>query len=83
MPKKPSPFEFTKYIPIAVMAVSLISGYTLLKANVSRADEKIESLEAKVAEVDKEQTQMLVGQAEQKIILAQVYELVKDIKDKK
>jgi len=40
---KKSQFDVMKYVPIGVMAVSLVSGYTLLQARVSNAEAKNES----------------------------------------
>ena len=84
--------DYMKYIPIVVMAVSLVSGYTLLQVKTSANAEAIENVkEESDAEINKlkdsqkaiwqDTTSIKVGQASQTAKLDSIYELVKDLKD--
>lgn len=69
-----------KFIPIGVMAVSLVSGYTMLKAEASNSSEKIKAIEVVQATMSRDISDVKVSQARQEATLDAVYEAVKNLK---
>lgn len=59
----------TSYLPLAVMAVSLVSGYTMLQSRVSSAEEKIKDIEG-----------VKLSQAKMEAQLDYIYQAIKDAK---
>ena len=83
-------FDIMKYLPLGIMAVSLVSGYTLLQSRVGNTEDKIKEVKDSVKEVSdeaqdaKDEAESLkVLQATQTAKLDSIYELVKDIKNQK
>lgn len=74
-------FDITKYIPIAIMAVSLVSGTLLLKARVGSTEDRATKLEDKVDEQGKEYAQINVSQATLQSKVDSSFEILKEIKD--
>ena len=83
-----------RYWPIALAVVSIAGGWATLKADASQnkkeisrvetqTSTKVEKLEDKVEEQDKETADILVNQAKQGAVLENIYEAVKEIKAKK
>ena len=71
-----------KYIPLAVMAVSLVSGYTLLQARVSGAEEKIKGMELMQSKMSQDASEIKVSQAKVETKVDAIYEAIKDLKKK-
>ena len=71
-----------KYIPIAVMAVSLISGYVLLGARVSTAEEKLKEQNAKIITQSSDTTGIQVSQALLETKLDNLVEYLKERRGK-
>lgn len=72
--------DYMKYIPIGVMAVSLISGYTLLQSRVGGAEDKIKDIVSEQKSISEDTGEIKVQQAQvsQKVDL--IYEAIKDMK---
>ena len=70
-----------KFIPIGVMAVSLVSGYTLLQARVSTAENKISDINKDVETQQTQYYQINVAQVQLQSKLDQSFEILKDLKD--
>ena len=77
---KSKPVDYMKFIPIGVMAVSLVSGYTMLKAEASNSSEKIKAIEVVQATMSRDISDVKVSQAKQEATLEAVYEAVKNLK---
>ena len=73
-------FDLMRYIPIGIMAVSLVSGYTMLKAEASNSSEKIKAMEVVQAKLSADSSEIRVSQAKTEATLDSLYELVKDLK---
>ena len=78
---KKQQFDVFKYIPIAIMAVSLVSGFTLLQARVTTAESKIEEVADDAEEAKTETESLKVIQATQTAKLDAIYEVIKDIRN--
>lgn len=76
--KKKSQFDYFKFVPLGVMTVSLISGYTMLNAKVSQAEEKIRDLQIVANQV----TEIRVSQGKTETKLDSIVELLKDLKER-
>lgn len=63
--------DYMKYLPLAVMAVSLISGYTLLQSRLSNAEEKVKDIE-----------EIKISMARQEVQQDNILEILKEIKKK-
>lgn len=82
MPKKPS-FDPMKFIPLGIMAVSLVSGYTLLQSRVANSEEKIKAIEVVQTKMSGDTSEIKVSQAKTETKLDAIYEVLKDIKAQK
>ena len=51
---KKKSFNFLAYIPVAVLAVTTIGGFTRLQVQAENTRTKVEKIEEKVEEIDKE-----------------------------
>lgn len=81
MPKKQG-VDYMKFVPLAVMAVSLVSGYTLLQSRVANCEEKIKSYEVVQSKLSSDSTDIKVSQAKTESKVDSMIELLKDIKSK-
>ena len=79
--KKKQP-DYFKFIPIAVMAVSFISGYTLLQADASQSKEKIKAIEVVQTKMSGDISDVKVSQAKTETQIQVIYEIGKDLKKK-
>jgi len=70
-----------KFLPIGIMAVSLISGYTLLQARVGSTEERVAKVEQENDEQYKAYAQINVSQAQLQSKLDSSYEILRDLKD--
>ena len=74
--------DWMRYIPIAVMAVSLISGYTLLKARVGNCEEKLKSYEVVQSKLASDSTEIKLSQVKTETKVDSMLEILKEIKSK-
>lgn len=81
MPKKKQSIDYIKLLPIGVMAVSLISGYTLLNARMAQAEEKLKSQEQWLISQTQSLTQSQVSQARIEEKVNAIYEAIKSLKN--
>ena len=81
MPKRKESIDLMKFIPVAVMAVSLISGYTMLNARVSNAEEKLKEQNAKINTQSSDSAAIQISQARLETKLDQSYEMLRDLKE--
>ena len=79
---KKKEFDLMKYLPLAVLAVSFVSAFTMLKAQASDAKDRIKVLELQQTTISKDTTDIKVQQAQvaQKVDL--IYDAIKDLKRK-
>ena len=80
MAKRTQGIDFMRYIPIAVMAVSLVSGYTLLQAKVSSAENRIDKMEVVQAKVSADTSDIRVSQAKTEARLDSIYDAIQNLK---
>ena len=69
-----------KYIPIGVMAVSLISGYTLLQAKVTDASNRLDKMDLVQNKLSEDSGEIRVSQAKVEAKMDSIYEAIKDLK---
>jgi len=79
---KKAPFDIMKFIPLGVMAVSLVSGYTLLQSRVSNAEDKLKSYEIVQTKLASDSTDIKISQVKTETQMQAVIEILKDIKGK-
>lgn len=82
MPKR-KPFDIMAYWPIAIFVLGLTGSWFTLKSEASQQEKRIEKVETKVEEQEKESSEILVNQATQQAVLNNIYEAVKELKSKK
>lgn len=72
-----------KYLPLAVLGVSFVSAFTMLKAGASEAKDRIKVLELQQNTVSKDTTEIKIQQAQvsQKVDL--IYDAIKELKNQK
>jgi len=79
---KKQPLDLMKFVPLGVLAVSAISGYTMLNARVSSAEDKIKSYEVAQTKLTEDSADIRVSQAKSEAKIDSIHELLKDIKGK-
>lgn len=72
--------DWMKYMPLAVMAVSLISGYTLLQARVANCEDKLKSYEIVQTKLSNDTSDIKVSEAKVSEKVNLIYEAIKDLK---
>lgn len=70
-----------KYLPIGIMAVSLVSGYTLLQSRVANSEDKLVKVESRVDKQSEDFQQLNVSQVQIQSKVDQIYDLSRDLKD--
>jgi len=82
MAKKTGGVDIMRYVPLAVLAVSAVSGYTFLQARMSNAEEKLRGYEVVQATLTSDSANIRVSQAKTETKVDSMLELLKDIKKK-
>ena len=82
MAKKQQGLDLMKFLPVAVMAVSLISGYTMLNARVSNAEEKLKEQNAKINTQSSDSAAIQVSQARLETKLDNLVEYLKETRSR-
>ena len=70
-----------KYIPVAVLAVSLITGYVTLQNRVANAEKKIKSSEVEQSKLSADTSDIKVSQARTEEKIGAVLEMLKGMKE--
>jgi len=91
MPKKPTPFDPIRYIPIVVLAVSIIGSYFKLSNGIANAkdaideinNKKLTALEFVQTKLTQDTSTIQVNQAVQNAKLDIIVEVLKELKAKK
>ena len=79
-PKQPDLFKF---VPIGILAVSMIGGWFTLQTKVQAAEKKIEAIETAQDKLSEDSGEVRVSQARTEEKIEAIVELLKDIKNKK
>lgn len=79
---KPKPLSPLSYVPLAVMAVSLIASYVTTSNKVEAAEAKIEKIEASIAEQSKDTTEIRISVAKTEAQTSQILDYIKDMRKK-
>ena len=79
--KKKEGIDFMKYWPVLVAVVGLISGYTLLGARISGAEDRLDKSEAWLGKNVQDTNQIQIAQARMEARQESIYEILKDIKE--
>ena len=74
--------DLMKFIPLGIMAVSLVSGYTLLKAETANSTEKIKAIEIVQTKLSSDSSEIRVSQARTEAQLSLVLDVLKELKKK-
>lgn len=82
MSNKNKSFDLIKYLPLGIVAVSAISGYSLLTARVSNAEDKLKSYEVTQSKLSNDTNDIKVSQAKTESKVDSMIEILKDIKGK-
>ena len=77
---KPKPLDWTKFIPLGVLAIGVLSGYIMLQARVGQAEEKLKSYEMSQQKLTSDTGQIQINQARQEEKLTAIYEAIKEIR---
>ena len=72
--------DFMKYLPIAVVSVSLITGYVTLQNKVANADEKIKSQAEWLKKQAQDVSDIKVSEARIAEKTDLIYEAIKDLR---
>ena len=72
-----------RFIPLGVMAVSLVSGYTLLQSRMGVCEEKIKNMDIVQSKLSADSGEVRISQARTEEKIEAIVELLKDIKNKK
>jgi uncharacterized coiled-coil protein SlyX len=76
--KRKESIDFMKFVPLVVMAVSLVSGYTMLNARVSNAEEKLREQDAKINTQSSDSAGIQISQARLETKLDNLVEYLKE-----
>lgn len=74
--------DYMKFWPLVIALVMAVGGYYTIKNSNASQDVRLDKIEEKQEAQDVENTNILINQAKQGVVLEQVYQLVQEIKEK-
>ena len=79
MPKKQG-VDIMKYLPIGVLAVSLVAGYVTLQNAQANDSKRIDKMEIVQDTLSKDSAEIRISQAKTETTVQAVYDIVKNLK---
>jgi len=74
--------DYMKFIPVGVLAVSMIAGYVTLKNDVANAKDNLKAYEIVQAKLTEDSAAVKISQARTETKMEAVLDILKEIKNK-